>query len=74
MPYQSKPAPGGIKLEVWANDDQGHFTSQVIDREKESHLGGQLVDLDSDGDLDIVSIAWRDFKYLHIWRNDAIRR
>ena len=74
MPYQGKPAPGGIKLEIWANDGRGRFTSHIVDREKESHLGAQLVDLDADGDLDIVSIAWRDFKYLHVWRNDAVRK
>ena len=70
MPYQGTPAPGGIKLEIWENDGRGRFTSHVVDREKESHLGSQLVDLDADGDPDIVSIAWRDYQYLHIWRND----
>ena len=70
MPYQDTPAPGGIKLEIWENDGRGRFTSHVVDREKESHLGSQLVDLDADGDPDIVSIAWRDYQYLHIWRND----
>jgi len=72
MPYQGKPAPGGIKLEIWENDGRGRFTSWIVDREKESHLGAQLVDLEADGDLDIISIAWRDYKYLHIWRNDAV--
>jgi len=70
MPYEGKPAPGGIKLEIWENDGQGHFNSRIVDREKESHLGAQLVDLDVDGDLDIVSIAWRDYQFLHLWRND----
>jgi len=27
-----------------------------------------------DGDLEIVSIAWDDYRYLHLWRNDARRR
>jgi hypothetical protein len=72
MPYQGKPAPGGVKLEIWENDGRGHFTPRIVDREKESHLGAQLVDLDADGDLDIVSIAWRDYQYLHLWRNDAL--
>ena len=70
MPYQGKPAPGGVKLEIWENDGRGRFTAQVVDLEKESHLGAQFVDLDGDGDLDIVSIAWRDYQFLHIWRND----
>ncbi|HCU17683.1 MAG TPA: hypothetical protein DF818_00130 [Bacteroidales bacterium] len=29
--------------------------------------------MDGDGDLDIVSIAWREPKYLHLWRNDAVK-
>jgi hypothetical protein len=24
------------------------------------------------GDLDIVSIAWDDYRFLHLWRNDAV--
>jgi hypothetical protein len=74
MPLGDKPAPGQERLQVWANDGKGNFTEHVIDRDKESHLGAQAVDLDQDGDLDIVSIAWRDFKYLHVWRNDSIKR
>ena len=30
-------------------------------------------DIDGDGDLDIISIGWREYRYLHIWRNDAIK-
>ncbi|MCK5461720.1 MAG: hypothetical protein KAI95_01850, partial [Bacteroidales bacterium] len=37
-----------------------------------SHAGARLADLDRDGDMDIVSIAWNDFEFLHVWRNDAI--
>ena len=36
--------------------------------------GSALVDLDGDGDLDLVSIAWDDYKFLHVWRNDAISK
>ena len=28
--------------------------------------------MDGDGDLDIISLAWRDYQNLHLWRNDAI--
>jgi hypothetical protein len=74
MPYGGKPAPGHERLQVWANDGHGNFTEHTIDQNRESHLGAQAVDLDHDGDLDIVSIAWRDYQYLHLWRNDALRK
>lgn len=62
-----------LKLQVWKNDGKGTFSEVLIDQGKESHLGTQLCDLDQDGDLDIVSIAWDNFKFVHLWRNDAIR-
>lgn len=62
------------KLQIWENDGKGHFTEHLIDEGKESHLGARLADMDNDGDLDIVSIAWDDYQYLHLWRNDAIVR
>jgi hypothetical protein len=74
MPYGGKPAPGNERLQIWQNDGYGNFAERTIDRNKESHLGAQAVDLDRDGDLDIVSIAWRDYQYLHVWRNDAITK
>jgi len=60
------------KLQIWENDGTGNFTEHLIDEGKESHLGSELADLDNDGDLDIVSIAWEDHQFLHVWRNDAI--
>jgi hypothetical protein len=39
---------------------------------KECHLGTQLIDLDGDGDLDLVGVAWDAYRFLHIWRNDAV--
>lgn len=59
-------------LQIWENDGKGNFTVHTIDKGKEMHLGAQLVDLDGDGDLDIVGHAWDNYKYLHCWRNDAI--
>jgi FG-GAP-like repeat/FG-GAP repeat len=59
------------RLQIWENDGRGNFTVRQIDAGKESHLGARLADFDGDGDLDIFSIAWEDFQYLHLWRNDA---
>ena len=70
---EHKGPQGKFKLQIWNNDSRGNFTEHLIDQGKESHLGTQLTDLDGDGDLDIVSIAWDNYKYLHVWRNDAIQ-
>lgn len=62
------------RLQVLENNGKGSFTVHELDRGKEGHLGARLADLDGDGDLDIVSIAWNDFRYLHVWRNNAVVR
>jgi hypothetical protein len=58
------------RLQIWENDGKGNFAPRLVDTGKESHLGARVADLDGDGDLDIVSIAWRNYQYLHVWRND----
>jgi hypothetical protein len=63
---------GDKKLSIWANDGQGGLTEQIVSTGRESHLGARTVDLDGDGDLDIVSIAWDEPQFVHLWRNDAI--
>lgn len=62
----------GEELQIWENNGKGKFTKHIIDKGKESHLGAQFADMDGDSDLDIVSITWDDYQYLHLWRNDAI--
>jgi hypothetical protein len=60
------------RLVVYENVDGGRsWREHLLDQGKESHKGAQTVDLDGDGDLDIVSIAYFGFADLHIWRNDA---
>jgi hypothetical protein len=62
-----------LRLLLFQNDGKGNFTMHILDKGHESHLGTRLADLDSDGDLDIVSIGWDNYEYLHVWRNDAIK-
>jgi hypothetical protein len=70
---EHKGPKGKFKLQIFENDGKGGFTEHVADRGKESHLGALLADMDNDGDLDIVSAAWDNYRYLHLWRNDAIK-
>jgi hypothetical protein len=60
------------QLQIWENDGKAGFRMHLLDAGKESHLGSILKDMDGDGDLDIISIAWEDFQFLHVWRNDAL--
>ncbi|HLF33631.1 MAG TPA: VCBS repeat-containing protein, partial [Cyclobacteriaceae bacterium] len=61
-----------LETQLWQNGGDGNFKKVIIDTGKEGHLGTQLSDLDADGDQDIVSSAWDNYKNLHVWRNDAI--
>jgi len=63
---------GTKKMHVWENIARSsQWREHLITTGHESHLGARTADLDHDGDLDIVSVAWDDYRYLHIWRNDA---
>lgn len=63
-----------LETQVWENDGTGNFTKHVVDTGKEMHLGARLVDIDSDGDLDIVGHAWDNYKFMHLWLNGAIEQ
>jgi len=65
-----KGPKGKFRLQIFENDGKGNFTEHIADRGKESHLGAKVADMDNDGDLDIVSVAWDNYRYLHLWRND----
>lgn len=62
------------QTQLFINDGNANFSEQVIDTGKEMHLGAQFVDLDGDGDLDLIGHAWDNHQYLHAWRNDAIKQ
>lgn len=59
---------------IFENYGKGNFKMLSPDKGRESHLGARLFDLDGDGDLDMVSIGWDHHQYLHVWRNDAMKK
>jgi hypothetical protein len=65
-------APDNLTI-VYENRDNGKiWAPKLVERgSHSSHLGSKLCDLDNDGDLDIVSIAWRQYRFLHVWENVA---
>jgi hypothetical protein len=64
---------GQLRVRIWKSSDGGEtWTDSIVDAGKESHLGTRLVDINGDGALDIVSIAYDAYSDLHIWRNDAV--
>lgn len=64
---------GPLRVQVWENHGNGVFSPHEVGRGKESHLGTRSVDLDGDGDLDVVSLGWVDYQSIHLWRNDALK-
>ena len=62
---------GDLETVVWENVNNGaSWVKHLVGAGHESHGGSKTFDLDNDGDLDIVSIAYDSFEDLHIWRND----
>jgi hypothetical protein len=61
-----------LKTFIYLNDGKGHFREVMIYKGIEMHLGTKLVDMDNDGDLDIIGPSWDRYKDFNMVRNDAI--
>jgi len=64
--------PKRAKLYIYENDGKGeNWKKHIIYVGDEHHDGAQVVDIDDDGDLDIVSIGWGHNRVI-IYENKAI--
>ncbi len=61
---------GELRTIFWRNDGRGNFRAQQLAAGLEAHLGARPVDLDADGDLDLVSIGWDDPTRLWMLQNE----
>jgi hypothetical protein len=65
--------PSNARLLVYENvDGQGtSWTPHTVYTGDEHHQGAQVVDIDDDGDLDIISIGWSHNRVL-LYENEAL--
>jgi hypothetical protein len=65
--------PATAKLHILENTDGrgGQWKDHVISVGDEHHDGAILADMDNDGDLDIISIGWKNPRVL-LYENRAI--
>lgn len=71
----SPPKPNNCRLLIFenANGTGTDWSVHLVHRGDEHHQGAQAVDIDHDGDLDIISVGWTHHKVL-LYENRAIRR
>ena len=65
---------GALRLRIWRRGSGAQpWSATLVDQGRENHLGARVVDLDADGDPDLVGIGYDAPQWLYIWRNDGRR-
>ena len=70
----SPPKPYDCRLLIFENTDGAgtNWSVHVVNRGDEHHQGAQAVDIDCDGDLDIISVGWTHNKVL-LYENRSLK-
>lgn len=70
----SPPKPEDCRLLIFENTNGAGtaWSIHLVQKGDEHHQGAQAVDIDRDGDLDIISVGWTHNKVL-LYENQAIR-
>ena len=71
MGEHENPSVPGLRLVIYEQLDDGSWLPHEVFTGDEHHDGAQLVDVDQDGDLDIISIGWLH-RRLMLYENLAI--
>jgi hypothetical protein len=72
---KSDGAPDNLTV-IYLNRKGGDaWVPLVVERgPHSSHLGARLIDLDKDGVPEIVSIAWNQYRHIHLWKKSGTDR
>jgi len=72
---KSEGAPDNLTAIYLNRKGAGAWVPHVIERgPHSSHLGARLIDLDKDGVPEIVSIAWNQYRHIHLWKKSGTDR